>query len=294
MSTPQFQRFIAPARAHPQIWRLLLGLVVLTLTYMCGIGLLIGAIWFAAGTEALPFWLAQMTEGLSPTGTLLLLMSFSGMALGPVLAARLLHKRRAATLFGPGTRVVRDFTLAALVVGLVNAVSLMLWSSQFDAIPNVPLGTWLMFLPMALVGLLIQTMAEELVFRGYLQQQLAARFSARFAWMVLPSLLFGLAHFDPHSAGGNAWFIVASAGLFGLVAADLTALTGSIGAAWGFHFANNVFAMLFVSVEGTLPGLALYVTPYAADDTESLGFLIMADMVILGLTWIACRRFLLR
>jgi DNA-directed RNA polymerase subunit RPC12/RpoP len=42
------------------------------------------------------------------------------------------------------------------------------------------------------VGVLIQTGAEEVLFRGYLQQQLAARFASPIAWMVLPSAIFAL------------------------------------------------------------------------------------------------------
>jgi hypothetical protein len=294
MITPYFKRFIQPARAYPQVWRLLLGIMVMAVVYLLALAVLIGAIWLVVGTDNLTYWLMQMNQTNTPTGTLLVLASFIGMAAAPVVAARVMQKRGAATLFGNGPRVVRDFVTTASVVAILMTLSLVLWFSQYSAIPNLAPTTWVMFLPMALLGLLIQTGAEELVFRGYLQQQLGARFSSPLVWMVVPSVLFGLVHYDPTSTGGNAWIIVASATLFGLVAADLTARTGSLGAAWGFHFANNAFAVLFVALDGSITGLSLYLTPYSAGDTGSLPYLVLIDMVFLLLAWGLCRRALRR
>lgn len=294
MNTPHFTRFIEPAQAYPQVWRLLLGVVVMAAVYILSLGVLIGAVWLVVGTGDLAYWLRQMNETNSPTGTLLVLASFVGMAAAPIVAARIMQKRGAATLFGNGPRVVRDFVATATVVALLLLVSLALWSIRYDAVPNLAPTTWMMFLPLTLLGLLIQTGAEELVFRGYLQQQLGARFPSPLVWMVLPSVLFGLVHYDPSSTGGNAWIVVASAALFGLVAADLTARTGSLGAAWGFHFANNVLAVLFVALDDSITGLSLYLTPYSADDTGSLPYLVLIDMAFLLLAWGVCRRVLRR
>jgi uncharacterized protein len=49
---------------------------------------------------------------------------------------------------------------------------------------------------------------------------------------------------------------VGAAATFGLIAADLTARTGSIGAAWGFHFANNTMAITILATDGTITGLS--------------------------------------
>ena len=77
--------------------------------------------------------------------------------------------------------------------------------------------------------------------------------------------------------------------LFGLFAADLTAATGSIGAAWGFHFVNNVVALAVLATDGTITGLALYLTPYAADGEEIARFAIVADVAMLTVAWALCR-----
>jgi membrane protease YdiL (CAAX protease family) len=286
-----FTRFVAPARGHPQLWRLVLGAALIALCTLLGTAAIFGAGWFAMGTgEDGALWADRMVSAETPLGTLLLLFSFAGMAAGAMLAARWVHKRPARTLFGPAVRVLRDFVGAWAVVGALMALSLALWSVSYDAVPGVAPLTWAALLPATLLGLAIQTGAEELVFRGYLQQQLAARFRSPLVWALLPSLLFGAIHYNPALPVEGALILMGAAALFGLAAADLTARTGSIGAAWGFHFANNLLAIAILSTEGTITGLALFRTPYAVDESASLDLLILADLGFLVLAWWLVRR----
>ena len=60
-----------------------------------------------------------------------------------------------------------------------------------------PTGEWLIGLIPALALILMQVAAEEVAFRGYLLQQLRARFRSPLVWAVLPALVFGALHFDP-------------------------------------------------------------------------------------------------
>ncbi|MGR3344939.1 MAG: CPBP family intramembrane glutamic endopeptidase [Paracoccaceae bacterium] len=292
--TKQFRRFIAPARRRAQIWRLVLGVVVMTAVYLAGVTVILVAIWIGVGSHNWPGWAVEMVNAATPVGTLLLLASFIGMVLAPMVAVRLVHQRSVRSLFGPAVTVIRDFCIAASIVAAISAILLLVWSFQFDAVPNLGFERWLSFLPLAVAGLLVQTVAEELVFRSYLTQQLAARFKSPLIWMIVPSLAFGLVHYSPQSAGENAWLVVAAAGIFGLIATDLTRITGSIGASWGFHFANNLAAILIIAVDGTIPGLALYLTPYGADDTTYLPMLIIGDLALMVLAWQILRRALRR
>ena len=97
---------------------------------------------------------------------------------------------------------------------------------------NMAVSTWLLWLPVALVAVVLQTGAEELLFRGYLQSQLAARFRSQAIWLLIPSILFGFAHFGPGLPLNAALGYVVFATLFGLMAADLTSRTGTIGDHW--------------------------------------------------------------
>ena len=287
-----FAAYTAPARHRPQIWRVLAGLVVVVVTMIAWLGVVFGALALLFGTTSALDWLGRLTIPVTPAPALLLLSSFVGMGLGTVLAARLLHRRGAGTLIGPRGRATRDFAIAIGVVVAVYGISLAVWSGGAPPQPNLPPPVWLAFLPVALLGIFIQTGAEELLFRGYLMQQVAARSNSRWLAYLLPSAIFGLLHLDPATMGTNAWPIVVSTTLVGLIAADLTWVTGSLGAAWGLHFANNVAALTVVATKGTITGLALYVTPYPADSLSPLVLVIDAAMLVA--IWLVLRRVLRR
>ncbi|RVT82148.1 CPBP family intramembrane metalloprotease [Rhodobacteraceae bacterium CCMM004] len=294
MTTPLFDRFVAPARAYPQIWRTLAGSVLIAATVIAWVLAGFAAVALARGTDAALAVADLLGTQDGPAGTLLLLATFVGMALGPILAASWLHRRGAGTLFGPAPRVLRDFVAAAAGVGAVYGVGVGLWALVYDAVPNLDPSLWLTLLAPALIGVAVQTLAEELVFRGYLMQQFAARFRSPLIWAVVPAVLFGAIHWDPTAAGDAAIWVVASATLFGLIAADLTMRTGSLGAAWGFHFVNNVVALLILGTEGSLTGLALYRTPYAITDADLLAVMVGFDMAMMILAWLLVRRLVAR
>ena len=288
---PAFDAYVAPARARPALWRLALGV------------LLVGAVWFGAvlalfvggrlviGAEGYPAWLARIEGGSDPAAVLATLATFAGPLAGVLLAARLLHGRGPGTILGPARHAARDFALAVAVVACVYTLGLALWAWPFDSAPNLPPGAWALWLAPALLALALQTGAEEAMFRGYLQSQIAARFASPIAWAALPSLAFGAIHWDPDLTTGGTLAVMGSAALFGLIAADLTARTGTLGAAWGLHLANNAFALLLLAMPGAMPGLALRLTPYEAADPR-VAWLLIADAATLVLVWAILRRLL--
>jgi membrane protease YdiL (CAAX protease family) len=287
--SPAFNAYVAPARPSCALWRTLFGIALIIAIYAASFSVALGTVVAILGPDAAYGLAASLISPETPRATLFLLATFLGMAAAPMAVVRMVHKRSPATLFGRAPRVLRDFVLCASVVGAFYAVTVGIWSLVYDAAPGVPLGTWVALLPLTLVGILLQTGAEELVFRGYLMQQLAARFSPRVVWLLVPSLLFGLVHYAPAMTGSNAWILVVGASLFGLLAADLTATTGSIGASWGFHFANNLLALAILATDGTITGLALYLTPYAADAEGPAQIALLADYALLVIAWALCR-----
>lgn len=280
--------FVAPARTRPALWRLVLGLILVMVVYAAGIAIIFGILVAVSGLEGANTWLGRMVTADTPTATLLVLATFVGMALGPLLAARLLHRRPMSTLFGPRPRLLRHFAIAAVICGALNGLTALIPVS-FSPVLNLDLALWVSFLPLALVGILIQTGAEELLFRGYIQSQLAARFASPLAWMILPSALFAVLHYQPSIMGENAWIVVAAVFLYAICAADLTAKTGTIGAAWGFHFSNNAIAILFLALDGPLSGLALYTVPMGAIPAADLRPMLLSGMVVTAVIWLAIR-----
>lgn len=287
--TPEFDTFVAPARARAELWRLSAGMGIILLVYFASLAAIFGTIAWLGGQAAVALWIQRVQEAAGPVATLLLLGTFAGLLIGLWLAARWVHRRPLTSMIGPRARTRRDFRRAGLITLVGLSLSLAVFLPGTAVTANLSLAVWASFLPVALLGVAVQTGAEEILFRGYLQQQLAARFASPLVWMVLPSVVFGLAHFDTQAAGETAPLVALAAGLFGLLAADLTRRTGSIGAAWGMHFANNCFAILGISVQGTIPGLSLATTEMMISDTETIAPLLLQDMALTLILYAAVR-----
>ena len=283
--TPAFEAYIAPARAKPQFWRLLVGVLLFFAIYIgCGIGLVefTSAFGLVGATDA--DWnlntRPSMIEGL---------FEFAGGILGVWAAVKLLHGRSLTTLLGP-SGVRRNFLMAAGVVFTFQATWMLASSLYFGVVPNQPLSIVLLFLPLGTILLLIQTGAEEFLFRGYLMQQLAARFRSPVIWMVLPSVVFGLIHYDPETMGHMVWYVIVVTTISGLIWADLTRITGNIGAAWGWHFMNNFLLLNFVTLPDDMTAFAWKLTPFGMADMTA--FAVLPDIAMSIVIWVILRRIL--
>lgn len=283
MSYSPHLKFIAPAREKSELWRTIAGLI-----------LSIGIYAFAM-TLLGPFVLPQASntiDAVTPAFTLLILFSFAFMILGPLVTVKWLHGRTPYSLIGNQSQSIQNFWRAIKAVFLVQlaliATAGLGPEQESNVVGNLPFDSWILFLPVAFVGLLIQTSAEEILFRGYLQQQLAARFSSPIMWMIVPAVLFSLGHYDT-SNGKNAWTIVLWAGFFSIAASDLVARTGNLGAAIGLHFVNNLFGVLIVSYPGILSGLSLFLLTTDPSKLDPSGAEILLEFGALGLSWLAVR-----
>lgn len=288
----RFDGFTALALPYVQLWRVGLGVVLTLALYLAGTLLFIAGSLFAFGDTSPEMAAFAVGEGVGQTSlsVFLLLATFAVLAAALFLAVRICHKRGPGSLFGVVDGRARYFWTATGVSLGVTGIAMAISLPFTDLTPNLATARWVIFLVPALILIAVQTGAEELVFRGYLQQQLGARFNGFLIWGLLPSVLFGIAHFEFASAGASAPFVAIAAGLFGVVAADLTARTGSIMAAWGMHFANNLVAILGVGVPGSITGLALYTTDMPLDDTEAILPFLILDMVLTVLVWFLVRR----
>ena len=287
MSYARFRPLIESAAARPQLWRVIASLVTV-------MGVCVG--WAVILFFAIPVVSGDGEAGLlggidSPLAMVVFLLLIVGLGLGTWLAGRIWHGRSLGSMVGRGARTLRDFAIAALVTWGIAAIGWLLVTPFSEPlVRNMPFDQWLAWLPIALVAILLQTGSEELLFRGYLQSQLAARFRATWVWMFVPALMFGALHYLPGDTVGPGLIYVASTTLFGVIAADLTARTGSIGAAWGLHFANNCLAILVVVYLGAGSGLGLY-SAGTIEDALALSPLLILDICALVVIWLAIRRF---
>ena len=287
MSYKLHENLVNPARQKSGIFRLLLGLVTLTLIYL----VLLTALLFALKLALGGVWVGNLRPGVvtTPGQTLTLLGSFSTMAIAVGTVVLILHHRSPTTLLG-GLRPAFDQfrqSICGLFPYLIILI-LLVFSSQ-DMQPHLAIGTWLTLLPITLVLLMVQVGAEELVFRGYLQSQLAALNAPTFVWILLPSVAFGLLHYDPVTTGDLAPWIVLWAILFGVAAADLTARYGTLGPAIAMHFVNNFAAITLMGVKDNLGGLNLYVYPFSISNSSKLMEILPLETFTLGLAYLSIR-----
>ena len=284
MSDP-FAAYVAPARPRNQIWRLVLGVIIIGFFWVLGTFSVLFGAQAVLPPEALGAALAGVETGSTPLGMSLLFLTFLGLLIGSIAAAGLMHRRGLQSLTGPYRAFFGDFARVILPLLAFYGGLVALWNLTFDPIPNLAFGQWLVLIPLGLAGVAIQTLAEEMAFRGYFMQQLAARFRSPLVWMGLPTIAFGALHFTGQAGLAVGVLIVLATAAFGLAAADLTRRRGNLGAAWGLHFLNNCFAILILATGGTLPGLALWVTPYGMDTPDILMVMLVADMVALFIAW---------
>jgi membrane protease YdiL (CAAX protease family) len=111
----------------------------------------------------------------------------------------------------------------------------------------------------ALVGLAVQTFAEEYIFRGFITQGMMLLFKRPWPAALLSGLLFG----SLHILNGVPQAI--NALVFGIVCSLIAIRTGGIALTYGIHLANNYFGAVVVVSAGDVfrgsPGIFTQDTP---------------------------------
>ena len=264
-----FQRWVDAALPRTQLWRTALGAVLVVAIWLVWT-LVVGLIAVSTGLISRDAMASVMGQSDTPlsyldivTATGVLFATFWGLWFGVWAAARLLSKRSLASVISYDRRArLGQFAVGmALAAGYLAAgVALSSASGIAPQRSSLSVETWLLsFAPLAIL-IFLQSAGEELFFRGYLTQQLAARVRHPLVWGLLPSLAFGIAHAT--NGGGDLMFgvyYVAAATMLGLVMTATVWRTSGLSAAMGFHFVNNIGALLVVSVAGSSPPVSLFV-----------------------------------
>lgn len=294
-------RFIEPARAVSDLRLLVVGVLLVEVIYLATSHLIDP---FFTLLDVIPAY--EVRNGSTPAGLRVQLFSFVTLGLAVVLVVRRLHGRGFLSLLGPVGPVLRQTMQVTVIAGgLMLAVQILWLDPEMLRYAEMrPLGPWLALLPLSLAAILVQSGAEELFYRGYVQQQLAARYDTPWVWMVLPSLLFAAAHYSPDMSYVEAVQYLLWAFCFGVAAADLTARSGHLGPAIGFHLVNNAMAFLiYGEAQGMDSGLALFLFPSelapgafpdalpeeAFVDPPAFDLVFVLDMAGIVMLWIAAR-----
>lgn len=282
-SIQQYREVLQPLAGRAQIWRLVIGLCLALLGQVITSTAFFAALAaYRSDSGGFDANLIQIQALRDPGSILVFFATFLGPIAGIWLAVRWLHKQRFRVLLGVRQRLVpRQIAIAAAIVLVIGLAQLLLSVSGGAAIPNLPLPRWFYWIIPVVLMLFIQVSAEEIVFRGYLQGFLAARFSNRLVWLGFPAVLFGSLHWQPDIFGPNAPLVVIATGIMGLIMGHVTARTGNISAAIGLHLANNINGVLLVSSSGPLSYFSLYMQPLDPRDVEGTAIALTMNIVSL-------------
>ncbi|MEM8596020.1 MAG: CPBP family intramembrane glutamic endopeptidase [Pseudomonadota bacterium] len=263
-SVSPFEAYLAPARARPGLWRVILG-IPLTLAIWVGglillvLGIAIGRLLL--GGRASVEGVSELAQGGSPEGVTFILASFYGIWIGLALTLWLCHRQRFWTLISPEGRTDGMEVLGGFAIAIGYTAATLIPALLIEGPPersDLALGTWALWLLAFLPLVWIQAGGEEIFFRGYLLQQIAIRLRHPFFWAVLPSAFFGFLHYNPSLPGAGGLYYVLATCMIGLSAAVLTWRTGGLSAAIGLHVGINIFGISIVGAEGLVSGSQLF------------------------------------
>ncbi len=276
---------------RPRLWRWILGTIFIVTTWqVLGLVLtfLLASIFdlnvellFSTADEdlaairALPAWSSAAT----------VLISFLPLLAATLLAYRIFLKKNIKSLFTNKEkysykRTWIGFASLALISIAFGAIDLILnWDSytfSFKASAFLP------YLLIALTLLPMQTTAEELFFRGWIQRWLDNGKKKQWSISILSGAIFSLPHLaNPEVAGNEILFPIISYGATGFMLAWVTYRDKSLELAIGAHFANNLLAALLVSSQDSaLPSVSLLTVPEVAWGPAALVSVIMVPIFI--------------
>jgi membrane protease YdiL (CAAX protease family) len=287
-----FERWIEPALPPRRMWRLAVGLLAglivwLAIAYATPWGYYYG--WIIFGDEGGgDFWQEMLALDIGAThlSVVVILVASTGFWAAAWIAAKL-QRQPFWSLVSPA----RQINLRWLSVGMLLSVAELAlgWALSSilpsDALParfNQPdMMMWAAFIVPVVVLTFVQAGGEELFFRGYLMQHIAARFRNPLIWGLVPSMLFGLGHYFSGVTFEHAIYYVISTALFGVTAAVMVWRTGDLSAAIGFHIGTNVIAFLFIGSDDMFVGTPLWLVGIQ-DAISGMPLVIAVQCVILA------------
>lgn len=240
---------------EPVSWARLIGGTLLVLLGWLAVTLaVIVPFVFAAGGQVDDFFDSRR-------GSLATFATFSGIWIGAWVAMRLVHKERLGKLLGTAGRLGgSDFAKGFIAITLTSVLSEALIYAIHPQLERTSLSwsSWLVLLIPVALFCFVQTSSEELLFRGYLMRNLANRCRSPWIWAVLPSAIFVALHMSTRMSAADLALVLMTIGSLTAALVLTVYVTGNLGAAFGMHFGNNLFAFLLVGHQDEFSAFALY------------------------------------
>ena len=195
--------------------------------------------------------------GIDPNlGLLLFLIPFIASLFLFAFLLTPFHKRNLYNIIN-GTNSMRwnRFFFAFGLWSILMAIYLIgaYFSNPDNFILNFELKSLLILVFISLLFIPIQASLEELLFRGYLAQGVAAWTKSRWLSILIPGILFGAIHFfNPEVKEFGVFVALSQYIFFGLLFGLMTTLDDGTEIAMGAHSANNVFLSIFVTFDSSV------------------------------------------
>lgn len=285
------QDVLPEAPVRPRLWRWIVGTIFIVVVWQV-IGLLLtvaAAAFFDYDIELLfstnDADIAMVRE-LTPWSTAAtVLVSFIPLFIATLVAFPIFLKRNIKGLFTSfekysWKRTWIGFATLALISSTFALGDFLANRNSYSW--NFDLSAFLPYLLIAFTLLPIQTTAEELFFRGWLQQWIDNGKKKQWSISLIGGVLFALPHMaNPEVSGNDLFFPIISYGAIGFMLAWVTYRDKTLEIAIGAHFANNLLAALVISTEDSaLPSVSLFTTPEVAWGPAAVFSVIMIPIFI--------------
>jgi membrane protease YdiL (CAAX protease family) len=213
--------------------------------------------------------------------------------LAPLIPA-LLHRRPWWSIAMPARRIEARNLGIGVAIAVVTAVALNLiaYVLEPDAFrfAGFDPGSWIPMLLIAAVAFFVQASTEEMVFRGYLAQFVAAFTRSPLLILGVPALVFALPHFG-NVAGAASLLGLLPYMLMGLTYGLLAWRSGSLWMSAGVHLGNNWFITMFVgNAAEKIPKVSLFTTHGSSSAPELVVGVLIQCFVVICLAEIVMRR----
>lgn len=266
---------LAPSEpTRPRLGRWLFGTLLILLAW-----LIVGSLFTGLAAEYFDIDLAAFGGSDEVSQTILaayqpwqtastILISWLPLLLVPIALHRYLLKLPVRTLFTGSqrsfSREVRIGALAMTTLALLTGVPDFFLNNEDYEFTFEP-RKFFPYLIVAATLIPLQTTAEEVFFRGWIQQRLER--PNRSIWFVSMAggILFALPHLGNPEVNGELFLAILGYGATGFMLAWVTMRDRSIGVAVGAHAANNILAgVVATSADSALPAASIWTTPAVA------------------------------
>ncbi|MBI5300700.1 MAG: CPBP family intramembrane metalloprotease [Chloroflexi bacterium] len=233
-------------------WRYVLSLFAILVvwlgsSFVLGIGLVLFVMLDSDPNTQLDMLTGRIV-GVDPAWLFVILMlSAAALCAGVLIAVRVIHSRPVRSLITPRAgvdwkRFAVGFGFFFLLSALASIAEAVLFPGRYEfAFKPVE---FFKFLPLVLILIPIQTIGEELMFRGYLLQGLGLWFRRPFIAAIISSLIFMALHLFNPEVSVDPLLLPAYYFLVGILFSLITLQDRRLELAMGAHTAVNVFTAL--------------------------------------------------